>query len=339
MPEPRLLTRDQFREGVFARDRHRCVLCGAPAVDAHHIIERKLWPDGGYYLANGASVCERCHLRCESTEVSVEEVREAAGIDVSLVPPGYEPGERIDKWGNVVLSDGSRMRGPLAHDVSVQRVLSPSVDFCSFVKYPRTPHLPWSPGATADDIRMHDLSTLREGEIVITRKMDGENTSIYRDGLHARSRTSSGGEDRDWVKRLQSSIAHEIPPGWRICGENLFAVHSIAYEDLDSYFLGFSVWDEKNVCLSWDDTVEWFSLLGVTSVPVLYRGPWDIDVIRGMDAPAGREGYVVRSASSFPYSRFTANIAKWVRPNHVTTDDHWRHSKLTKNKLRDAKAS
>lgn len=35
-----LLTRDQFREGVFARDNYKCVFCDKPAVDAHHILER-----------------------------------------------------------------------------------------------------------------------------------------------------------------------------------------------------------------------------------------------------------------------------------------------------------
>jgi len=45
-----LLTRDEFREGVFARDRHTCVNCRKPGVDAHHIMERRLFPDGGYYL-------------------------------------------------------------------------------------------------------------------------------------------------------------------------------------------------------------------------------------------------------------------------------------------------
>ena len=55
--EDELLSRDDFRELTFQRDGHRCVLCGAPAQDAHHIIERRLFPDGGYYLGNGASVC------------------------------------------------------------------------------------------------------------------------------------------------------------------------------------------------------------------------------------------------------------------------------------------
>lgn len=81
-----LLTRDQFREAVFARDGRCCVICGAGAVDAHHILERKLWVDGGYYLDNGASVCEGCHLRAESTEVSCEELRGRCGIDRVLLP-------------------------------------------------------------------------------------------------------------------------------------------------------------------------------------------------------------------------------------------------------------
>ena len=83
-----LLLRDEFREGVFARDGYKCVFCKKTAeqtpegkLDAHHIIERRLWNDGGYYLDNGATVCEEHHLLCEQTVYSVEDVREAAGIE------------------------------------------------------------------------------------------------------------------------------------------------------------------------------------------------------------------------------------------------------------------
>ncbi|MFE9924807.1 RNA ligase family protein, partial [Streptomyces sp. NPDC005774] len=47
------------------------------------------------------------------------------------------------------------------------------------VHYPRTPHLPWSPGAASDDIRAGDLSGLRGREVVVTEKLDGENTTLY----------------------------------------------------------------------------------------------------------------------------------------------------------------
>lgn len=108
-----LLTRDQFRDRVFARDRGRCVLCPAPAVDAHHILDRKLFPDGGYWLNNGASVCGPCHLRCERCEVSVEDVRRAAGIKEPVLPPGLSPDRILDKWANEVLPNGRRIAGRL----------------------------------------------------------------------------------------------------------------------------------------------------------------------------------------------------------------------------------
>ena len=31
-------------------------------VDAHHIMDRRLWKDGGYYLSNGAALCSKHHL-------------------------------------------------------------------------------------------------------------------------------------------------------------------------------------------------------------------------------------------------------------------------------------
>jgi 5-methylcytosine-specific restriction endonuclease McrA len=61
----KLLPRDIFRSAIFARDKHSCVLCGGIAQDAHHILDRKLCHDGGYYMDNGVSVCASCHILCE----------------------------------------------------------------------------------------------------------------------------------------------------------------------------------------------------------------------------------------------------------------------------------
>lgn len=48
-------------------------------------------------------------------------------------------------------------------------------------KYPRTPHLPWSPGATKDDVRCINTEIFTGKRVVITEKMDGENTTLYSD--------------------------------------------------------------------------------------------------------------------------------------------------------------
>jgi hypothetical protein len=326
--ESKLLTRDAFREGVFLRDGHRCVFCEKPAKDAHHILERRLWPDGGYYLENGASVCEEHHLACERTTISVEDVRHAAGITKVWVPPHLYDDHIYDKWGNPVLEDGRRGKGELFFDESVQKVLEEVLPlFTSRVKYPRTNHLPWSPGVNDDDRVMQDLSHFVGKLVIVTKKMDGENTTMYSDHIHARSIDSRGGADRAWVKGFWSGIAHDIPQDWRICGENLWAEHSIHYADLTSYFLGFSVWNEMNVCLSWDDTLQYFDLLGIEPVPVIYKDIWDEAKIRALEKTLHwerDEGYVVRLADSFTYREFKTSIAKFVRKGHVQTTKHWR---------------
>jgi hypothetical protein len=164
------------------------------------------------------------------------------------------------------------------------------------------------------------------------------NCSAYSDGhVHARSIDSKGGEDRAWVKSfLVNNVCFNLPEGWRVCGENLWAEHSIHYYDLPSYFMGFSIWNERNVCLSWDDTLDWFQMLDITPVPVLFDGmyedlvekkPGSIKLLRDIERSLDfdrDEGYVMRIAGEFNYGQFKSSVAKFVRPGHVSTTVHWR---------------
>lgn len=121
--DEKLLDRAAFAGAVFARDAHSCVLCGAAAADAHHILDRKLFADGGYYLSNGASVCAPCHLQVEATTVSVEVVRAACGIAEPALPEGFDPARQYDKWGNEILAGGDRIPGPLFQDDGCRKAL------------------------------------------------------------------------------------------------------------------------------------------------------------------------------------------------------------------------
>ncbi len=101
------------------------------------------------------------------------------------------------------------------------------------VKYPRTPHLPWSPGRSEDDIALDSIDQLEKLEnVVVTEKLDGENTALYHNCLHARSVDSKSHPSRDWIKQFHATIRHNIPEEFRICGENVYAKHSIFYDSL-----------------------------------------------------------------------------------------------------------
>ena len=120
-----LLSREEFKRQVFARSRGACVFCGKPAVDAHHILERKLFVDGGYYAENGAAVCEGHHWECESTVLAVDVVRAAAGLTGAVkLPPALDQAGTYDKWGNRIWPSGLRSWGPLETDTGARRALA-----------------------------------------------------------------------------------------------------------------------------------------------------------------------------------------------------------------------
>lgn len=62
-----LLTREEFKKQVFNETNGKCCVpgCNCEAVDAHHIMDRKLYSDGGYYIGNGAALCSKHHLDAE----------------------------------------------------------------------------------------------------------------------------------------------------------------------------------------------------------------------------------------------------------------------------------
>lgn len=81
-------------------------------------------------------------------------------------------------------------------------------------KYPRTYHFDFSLGVSSDDKIAKSLKSLENKEVVVTTKLDGENSSLYTDFYHARSLDSSNHESRSWLKQKHAEIAYLIPNGW-----------------------------------------------------------------------------------------------------------------------------
>ena len=208
-------------------------------------------------------------------------------------------------------------------------------------KWPRTYHLPCSPGLQNDDRRHPDISIFDNTEVVITEKMDGEGTTMTREMTYPRSPDGRYHPSRDMMKRYHAERAHMIPEGWRISGEYMYARHSIAYLNsndnaLASWFYGFGVWDEHNRMLPWDEALDIFAILDVTPTRELYRGTWQADlpdIIASQLDLTQQEGFVVRKTGAIPYpsgpgdaGRFFRDLAKWVRKGHVQSDQHWMHA-------------
>lgn len=185
---------------------------------------------------------------------------------------------------------------------------------------------------------MSSLQGLMVDDLVITEKMDGENTTIYAGGTHARSPDSRYHPSRDWLKAFAAGISPYLAPDERIVGENLFARHSVFYDALPSYFLGFA-WIVGDEIQSWDTTIHRFKELGIQPVPTLYRGafrPALFDEIAQSLDLARQEGFVARIAESFPETEMPYRVGKYVREGHVQAETHWMKGALVPNRLTES---
>ncbi|HEU0123128.1 MAG TPA: RNA ligase family protein [Bryobacteraceae bacterium] len=202
-------------------------------------------------------------------------------------------------------------------------------------KYPRSFHLPWSPGGTRDDKRMASVADLCGAPIVITEKLDGSNLAMTREAVFARSHSGPPAHPSfGWAKALQARLCGQIEPGITLFGEYCYAVHSIVYGELPEYFFLFGVRDDvRDIWWEWDLVTAQAETLGVPSVPVLFRGSVRderelrsvVERLAGEPSAFGgeREGVVVRVAREFACDAFAGSLGKHVRAGHVQTDEHW----------------
>lgn len=213
-------------------------------------------------------------------------------------------------------------------------------------KFPKTHHVPWSLGIQSDDKVFPNMRHLEGKMIVVTEKLDGENTTMSRDFIHARSLDSPSNWTRAWVTKMHSALRYDIPDNMKIVGENLFAEHAIRYPDnsLNSYFYLFSIWSdvegsEDDYCLDYDDIVEYAELFDLPMPKVLYRGLYNEKVLMNLQKTINfelSEGYVIRTVDGFFRSDFKNCVAKFVRANHVQDDsDHWLKNAKQNGKLAD----
>lgn len=211
-------------------------------------------------------------------------------------------------------------------------------------KYPRTKHWPDSETIHSDDTTHDDPEFFLGQQVVVTEKLDGGNTCLYNGKAFARStgQESTAG----WFAMVKKHHSWKTI-GFRndacFYGEDLYGVHSIKYDPLkeDETFRLFALRYFKpginDVDIGW--FADWELLektameIGWKTVPVIFKGRFESikeiteffkDEIRTPSALGpDREGFVMRLENSFDARDFSKYVTKYVRANHVQTDQHW----------------
>lgn len=198
-------------------------------------------------------------------------------------------------------------------------------------KYGRTYHFPFSPGTTSDDKIQYNWLPILQHELIITEKLDGENTCLKADGVYARSHVAP--TRNPWASnmwQIWEQVRHHLG-SLEIFGENLYGLHSIEYQRLSSHFYVFAVRDNET-WLSWEEVNFYANVLDLPVVPVYQQGFFTEEtlvnsILIGMKNGSALgetiEGFVCRNAKAFDTTQFSQNVLKYVRKNHVQTDEHW----------------
>ncbi len=198
-------------------------------------------------------------------------------------------------------------------------------------KYSRTYHFPFSKGTTSDDRIQRDWESILQQEIVITEKLDGENTCLKNTGVFARSHAAP--TRNPWAKnmwQIWEQVKNDLGE-LEVFGENLYGIHSIEYTHLKHHFYIFAI-REGDTWLSWEDVKFYAALMELPTVPVFQQGRYTADslqlaIAKGMEQGStfggACEGFVCRNIGVFGVKDFSKNVLKYVRKNHVKTNEHW----------------
>jgi ATP-dependent RNA circularization protein (DNA/RNA ligase family) len=220
-------------------------------------------------------------------------------------------------------------------------------------KFPHTPHLAWlGPGTPRNDKVLSPDQTREflDSPIVVEEKVDGANIGIYFDGggtIQAKNRGTvlePGAHPQfqalwPWLAQRHEMLREALGADLVLYGEWCFAVHSVCYNDLPDYFLGFDVYD-RHARKFWSVARrdEWAQPLDIVTASVITTGTFTLQQLKDLLLPlrsrfGGQpaEGlYLRKEKDGWLHDR-----AKLVRPEFVQAiDHHWSKRALEKNRLR-----
>lgn len=219
-----------------------------------------------------------------------------------------------------------------------------------FFKFPSTPHLITLGNL---DIR-HDKvmseterETFLKHDLVVEEKVDGSNLGISFDmegSLYVQNRgtylslPASGQWNKleEWLALRAEDLFDHLIDQFILFGEWCYARHSVFYDRLPDWFLGFDIYDKRvGRFLSTMRRDRILSRLNIARVPTITHGRFTLDELKQFltqsklsDQPA--EGLYLR----VDQGEWIKQRAKLVRPEFFQSmEHHWSRSPIMPNRL------
>jgi hypothetical protein len=224
-------TGQQFNELTLERDGHKCLFCAETKdLEIHHILDRSLFEDGGYYLNNASTLCPEHHLFAEQGNLSCRQIRERIPVNDIILPKGYDTSLEYNKWGKPIRE---------------------------LIKYPRTTHVEGSSLQRGDGKNTIPFSELMGKNLVVEAKIDGANTGISFNSdcelkLQCRGHFLDGKGDwpefdpfKSWAFTWKNQLFDVLSDRYIMYGEWMAAFHSIYYDLLPHWFMEFDIYDKE----------------------------------------------------------------------------------------------
>jgi len=220
-----------------------------------------------------------------------------------------------------------------------------------FFKFPSTPYL-----AVLGDLAVRDDKVLLEferdeffrHELVVEEKIDGANLGISFDASGNIRAQNRGGylpfpfsgqwkKLSEWLSPRTDILFEQLTDRHILFGEWCYAQHSVSYDRLPDWFLGFDIFDKVSAkyfsCTRRDDVLR---TLGIFKIPMIKRGHFSLSELNSLlsqshlgDKPA--EGLYLR----FDQGDWLEQRAKLVRPAFIQSiGGHWSRSGITANRLK-----
>lgn len=219
-----------------------------------------------------------------------------------------------------------------------------------FFKFPTTPHLALIGGVKIRNDKVmseSERNVFLQYEIIVEEKVDGANLGIAFDAggnICAQNRgaylplQSSGQWKKlsDWILPKTEALFEQLTDRYILFGEWCYAQHSVVYNLLPDWFLGFDIYEKSTSrffsCAVRNDI---FQKLGISQVPQIACGRFTLPELNKLlsksrfgEKPA--EGLYLRHDQGDNL----VQRAKFVRPAFIqAVDQHWSRSGIKPNRL------